>query len=343
MLEVYNLSLQHNCNAHKAIHNKLCFSLYSVNQSLANKMGLFVLSENTNLGSGHNKGLFTQNLKLYIANQFHRSYFKYSFFAHKHWNTKRGTPTGVKISSSVKIWKIYENKCFLHKCSNGMFISAVSLCDKTDDCGHHDASDENKCQQSKTITKTCPVNLFMNKFGQCQSIVTPTGSVVLKKTSQSTLKQLSCLDSISSFFFYQICIFKKDSTGMLAICSNGMHLRNCALFQCSGLLKCPSSYCISYSALCNGMWDCPDGFDEENCQKFNCSLSMKCRNFQMCINLISTCDGHRDCPLGDDEFLCDLQACPDKSCTCLNYAVSCFGFKAANFLLKMLKVFHLFT
>ncbi len=84
MLEVYNLSLQHNCNAHEAIHNKLCFSLHSVNQSLANKMGLFVLSENTNLGPGHNKGLFTQNLKLYIANQFHRSYFKYSFFAHKH-------------------------------------------------------------------------------------------------------------------------------------------------------------------------------------------------------------------------------------------------------------------
>lgn len=42
-----------------------------------------------------------------------------------------------------------------------------------------------------------------------------------------------------------------------------------ANFNCSlGYLKCPNSYCIPPTLLCNGVPDCQLGEDEQDCGKY---------------------------------------------------------------------------
>ena len=73
------------------------------------------------------------------------------------------------------------------------------------------------------------------------------------------------------------------------------------------------SYCIPWSYVNDGIWNCPNGNDE-------IYVSKKCKH--MCLHLGNVCDRINAYP--DDEFICNLSqaACP-QGCTCLVLAIQC--------------------
>ncbi len=125
------------------------------------------------------------------------------------------------------------------------------------------------------------------------------------------------------------CKFKLNTFGHTTPCRTGDHIQNCTNFPCNMMFKCPGYYCIPWSYVCNGNWDCPSGFDEPfllGCRKHRtCNHSFKCRNYNLCVHLGDLCNGYRDCPLGDDEYLCSLQRkhCPSL-CECLLFVLRCY-------------------
>ncbi len=126
-----------------------------------------------------------------------------------------------------------------------------------------------------------------------------------------------------------VCVFLLDSNNKLYPCRNGGHLQRCKNYQCSSHFKCVKSYCIPWSAVCDGKRDCPVGEDESSkhiCNNSNfCNMMFKCKVTSIkCIHINNVCDRVKDCPLMDDELLCDLQniKCP-KYCDCLAFAILC--------------------
>ena len=140
-----------------------------------------------------------------------------------------------------------------------------------------------------------------------------------------------------------MCIYHLNMNYYLIPCDNGRHLEHCKTFTCDSMLKCTNVYCIPWSYVCNGRWDCPLGDDETKCNKSTtCKNMFHCRNTKhMCLHLGNTCDGHDDCPLSDDEMLCELKLvyCPSY-CNCLLYAIHCRGLSGETF--KMIFRFSYF-
>ena len=107
-----------------------------------------------------------------------------------------------------------------------------------------------------------------------------------------------------------------------------MHLQECEHFECNLNFKCQRYYCIPWSYLCDGKWDCPEGQDEsseEFCGKNRiCNNMFHCRKSQICVSTEDVCNNIKDCPLGDDEELCEIFTiqCPS-GCVCLNFAIVC--------------------
>ena len=139
--------------------------------------------------------------------------------------------------------------------------------------------------------------------------------------------ELPCENNYNECFnVTSICIYQLNFNNHLIPCQNGRNLEHCKTFMCDSMLKCATVYCIPWSYVCNGRWDCPQGDDESICNENEiCKIMFHCRNTrQMCLHLANTCDGHNDCPLGDDEMLCEMKLidCPSY-CLCLLYAIHC--------------------
>ena len=45
-------------------------------------------------------------------------------------------------------------------------------------------------------------------------------------------------------------------------CKNWDHIENCTNFECNKMFKCFNSYCIPWTYVCDGKWDCLKGSDE---------------------------------------------------------------------------------
>ena len=131
-----------------------------------------------------------------------------------------------------------------------------------------------------------------------------------------------------------LCIYQLNFKHDLIPCKNGRHLEYCSTFLCDSMLKCSTVYCIPFSYVCNGRWDCPHGDDELTCHDSKaCKNMFHCRSTrQICLYLGNICDGHNDCPLADDEMLCELKLvhCPTY-CICLLYAVDCTALSDETF------------
>ncbi len=141
----------------------------------------------------------------------------------------------------------------------------------------------------------------------------------------SLADQLPCILGHSMCYqISQVCVFRLDEHQVLTPCRTGSHVQVCEDFQCNGYFKCPGSYCIPWSFVCNGRRDCPEGQEEVACESMDCAGLVKCHSSSLCIHLNDVCDNNLDCPSNDDESLCQLQKfkCP-RSCLCLNLAMSC--------------------
>ncbi len=75
--------------------------------------------------------------------------------------------------------------------------------------------------------------------------------------------QVPCKEGHSKcYFIVDICTYKLDLYHHLFPCRSGCHLENCREFECNAMFKCLTSYCIPWSFVCDGKWDCPSGYDE---------------------------------------------------------------------------------
>ncbi len=125
-----------------------------------------------------------------------------------------------------------------------------------------------------------------------------------------------------------VCKYQFDDFKKLIPCRTGEHLGQCKEFECNTMHKCPSYYCIPWSYVCDGKWDCPRGTDEALLHQCgpnrNCSSMFKCQNGVICIHVGCVCDGHFDCPSMDDEQFCSLHATKCHfACQCLMSAIMC--------------------
>ena len=144
--------------------------------------------------------------------------------------------------------------------------------------------------------------------------------------------EIPCKQGYSNCFnISDICNYKVNSLGRIQPCSNGANLQNCQHFECNMMYKCVKSYCIPWSYVCDGKWDCPKGEDETYSQiceeRVICVNMFKCKGEEhKCLHLGNTCDYITDCPQGDDEYLCELKhvKCPAK-CVCLALAIECLN------------------
>ena len=161
-----------------------------------------------------------------------------------------------------------------------------------------------------------------------ESILLPLNRQV--KTFQCNPWEIHCMEgNMLCFNITDICLYQLNEEYNLYPCRNGGHLENCAEFECNMRFKCPDYYCVPWSYVCDGKWDCPFGEDEiknEVCIGQNvCELMFRCRNeYHRCINIGNVCDNHTDCLYHDDEKFCDLNLiqCP-MSCSCLIYSITC--------------------
>ena len=149
---------------------------------------------------------------------------------------------------------------------------------------------------------------------------------VLSQPSHCNHTQLPCKYArpITCFPFTKLCVYDMDHYGRLQFCMNGGHLTNCQAFQCSGLYKCPKSYCISLGRVCDGHKDCPQGEEEVGCPENPrlCPGLLRCKGGG-CVSPVHICDGYEDCQvLGEDEINCQLSPCPI-GCNCLGASVVC--------------------
>ena len=149
--------------------------------------------------------------------------------------------------------------------------------------------------------------------------------------------EVPCWEGYSRCFnISSTCIYQLSSNNILLPCQNGRHLHYCKKYSCDTMFKCLDNYCVPWSYICDGKWDCPKGddeFDTPVCnQNTTCIQTYHCRNTaQTCLYLGNTCDGHNDCPYGDDELLCEFKSvvCPS-FCVCLLYAIECTYLSDAN-------------
>ena len=128
------------------------------------------------------------------------------------------------------------------------------------------------------------------------------------------------------FNIHHLCVYDTDTiTGALLYCRNGRHLSQCRHIGCPTRYKCPHSYCIPLSRVCDGVHDCPGLEDESHCQPeetvYTCPGYNRCKG-GACLDQTQVCDGHFDCSHGDDEHLCNHAPCPD-GCECFPLVAIC--------------------
>ena len=90
-----------------------------------------------------------------------------------------------------------------------------------------------------------------------------------------------------------VCVYVLAQYDILIPCRNGAHLQICSNFECNMMFKCRNSYCIPWSYVCNGKWDCPEGYDEIlNMCNTVCRNMFKCKGTNNTyLHLGNTCNG----------------------------------------------------
>ena len=210
-----------------------------------------------------------------------------------------------------------ESNMFL--CEGGPCISYSQVCDGKVHCT--DASDELNCPLNKSnftsidSTFICkdgaeiPYNLVDDFLPDC---LQAEDEMHLDKHSRSSI---SCQDAYHipcvpghprCFPFHGLCVYDLDHQGNVKYCRNGAHLAQCTYVGCPYKFKCPQSYCIHITRLCDKVNDCPYGEDEDMCdytRPLVCTGMFYCRGGS-CVHQVQVCDGERNCPKGDDESNC---------------------------------------
>ncbi len=285
--------------------------------------------------------VFSRDLKQFM------NYTRYlDNFAFK-WNilTEGSVIEGVCIVHGKRS-SLWENDVF--KCKDGTYISYMFVCDENLDCPDGDSSDETECRCGRTgvYPKKCKFVTDKQNKTRCSFFYFPVednkclpykAPLFASKTDQPSSNdtqsvipklQLPCQDGEPKVYnVSDICIYKLQNNQLIP-CEHGEHLQQCKEFECNMMFKCPEFYCIHWSSVCNGRWDCPSGLDESVNQECatnrTCMNMLKCLETSICVHLGDVNDGTIDCPLGDDEFFNTLKDSTCLSlCQCLAQAIMC--------------------
>lgn len=142
----------------------------------------------------------------------------------------------------------------------------------------------------------------------------------------SDAREIQCFRGHSRCFnLTDICVYSLSKFKHLHPCRNGGHMSNCTAFVCNLHFKCPRSYCVPWSYVCDGKWDCSEGEDESFCSEAEtCRKLFKCRYSSRCLHLEHVCNSQTQCPYVDDEYFCQFSetVCPS-GCACLGKAMQC--------------------
>ena len=300
--------------------------------------------------------LFSPDLKYVITYKRYWNTFSYSL------DSNYANREGMYVCPRNKSEDWGGNHVF--RCSSDIYISLMFLCDGKQDCPGNAAFDEVGCECNTLLdytskckissqTQECSDFYFKSLDGSCKpydyTFLTggkvPTNSIPneylfpvqkqiqkpinTKHFSDTNKGKLSCQSTyILSNTLYEmkdVCSYKLNNQGHLIPCSKGEHLKNCELFECNVMFKCPGYYCIPWGYICDGKWDCPSGYDESifhKCGNRTCNNMFKCKMSLMCLHLSDVCNGQFNCPYKDDESLCLLtgSVCPS-DCQCLAFVI----------------------
>ena len=222
-------------------------------------------------------------------------------------------------NNSCKVFKV--NQSILH-CTGSYYVGIKGSCEK------YDSNDNNILD-----------NFFCSNIGHC-SMHQKNISFTLLSAQENVIfpcrpSEIPCIVSTTCFNLNDICLYKLNTENQIIPCKTGDQLQNCVKFECNTFYKCPGYYCIPWSYVCDGKWNCPFGEDETKndvCTEDTVSHNLfKCSNVVKCIHLTDVCDDKPDCPKDDDEMFCDLKLvqCPE-SCTCLTYSITCSKLAKVN-------------
>ncbi len=242
--------------------------------------------------------------------------------------TKQAECTNTSLLTKTNSQKSFQSK----------FCSFLYFLDRKGHCSKFESASPKFSEQTlfthinkKNISCTCHV--LMNDLladcglqGEDEPILISFLSSGLKV--ECAVGEIPCLTGHPKCYnITDICSFRLDYLSHLMPCRNGDHLENCKHFECNTLFKCPESYCVPWSYVCNGKWDCPHDSDEFSIctEERRCAEKLKCTNMQfLCIHVNSICNHIHDCPFGDDEELCELNMVQGpKRCECLRLALFC--------------------
>ena len=249
---------------------------------------------------------------------------------------------GNENSSKAILCKVLKINQSVTHCTPNYYVGLKGSCDKYDS-GDKEILQNFLCNTVEQLITTSSPDV-QNCGVKPQNTSLPLLSSQANHIFPCRPYEIPCMDSNACFDFKDICLYKLDKENQMIPCKMGDHLENCAQFECNIFFKCPEYYCIFWSYVCDGKWDCPYGDDEINsglCTGENlCHNMYKCSNVFKCINLDSVCNGKSDCPYNDDEMLCDFKLiqCP-VSCRCLMYAITCFRINFKIFQTNLLALF----
>ena len=238
--------------------------------------------------------------------------------------TKEDTFNG-KVSCAQVYFMTANGLCFKYRNSMN-FQKHYSV--KNDRLQQRDISVNISSVKVKRVFNVKSEKFLPEKNVYAESVLKPIISSLHKIASCPNPYELTCFQGQPACFsIYDICHYRLNMLGQIKPCKNGAHVQNCQKFECNKLYKCKNSYCIQWTYVCDGKWDCPVGDDEGNiCTAGNiCQYMYKCmKSLQNCVPLSALCDGVNDCLYSDDENFCDLNvfSCPDK-CRCLLYSIVC--------------------
>ncbi len=232
----------------------------------------------------------------------------------------------------------------LFTCSSGAIVSPKFLCSENSPCN----------KESKV---NCNILLHRYKlkevitgewFSKADKSTTKSSVLYLQNAAKKHKKQEHDLLSLVKRCRQNIvahcnneavkCLYELVSrqSGLLAHCSNGLHLDNCTYFQCADTFKCPNYYCVPFRYVCDGLWDCPLGTEEFSCNTREKAGYFHCFGSIITILPSSICDNVADCPAKDDEYACGvhLSLCPP-NCICVVQSIMCVNATPFNLPPKM--------
>ncbi len=246
----------------------------------------------------------------------------YEHYEHKILNVSDGVSGfGAFYQKAKKLHKSQN----LFKCSNGINILQLHVCDTMNDCAQEESHDEHfcscpgvwsnvpdfqLCKIMSTVGKMkCSPVYFMNKTNDCAKFYNP---VEQKHLSATDSEKYHCKDMPKKIDQ----VFVDD---LFADCGPNAHdeplllslLKFGKVHPCEHENEIPClkghTECYNFSDTCNLRFDahnklqpCRNGGHLTTCKQFECNVKFKCPDYY-CIPFTYLCDDKWDCPFGDDE------------------------------------------